>query len=468
MEIGADPDALDATAAALRDESRRLRSSGRAIDGGLRAAAWTGSDARDFAGLWAAHHEALRRAADALDGAARRLASQADQQRQASESGSPEGTGSSSSRDGGGIPAAAAAEVERVRELLGPLPSRLITTQFDIGLGVLLAQIEGSQGYTVADLPGPLSTVTSYASGGAGVGVGAGAAASIDGGGSLPGPAGGGGATASAAALLAGVQSMSWTVDDDDVDDLLPRVTASPISQLPLVDAEPSLRSLPLVGGIAARAFDHLHAITGRPAPDVVSAGVGRRISLDAGAAASPMAMTGSRVDAAAELEAVIGRRQRGDDAGWLLSANGSASASAALDVLGLDGYDEGLTGAASAEIEVLPAEGDLRSLVITTSTEADGDVRLDRTVVVLDERRAGESIEGVRDALMDGDPRRAAMEAAGIEDVVVARHRDSASGTVEVDDGPGIDLDGGSVGIKGSIDVGVRSSVTELRPRRR
>lgn len=84
-KLGLDPEAMAALQKQLQADAATITSLTKKLDGLLRAAWWEGSDATKFRAEWDGTHRAqLARVATALDAAANAVATNVNQQRQAS------------------------------------------------------------------------------------------------------------------------------------------------------------------------------------------------------------------------------------------------------------------------------------------------------------------------------------------------------------------------------------------------
>lgn len=86
-KLGLDPEAMAALQKQLQSDAGMITSLTKKLDGLLRAAWWEGSDATRFRAEWDGNHRAqLAKVAAALDAAAQSVATNVNQQRQASGS----------------------------------------------------------------------------------------------------------------------------------------------------------------------------------------------------------------------------------------------------------------------------------------------------------------------------------------------------------------------------------------------
>lgn len=84
-KLGLDPEAMTALQKQLQSDAAAITSLMKKLDGLLRAAWWEGSDATKFRAEWDGNHRAqLARVATALETAAQAVATNINQQRQAS------------------------------------------------------------------------------------------------------------------------------------------------------------------------------------------------------------------------------------------------------------------------------------------------------------------------------------------------------------------------------------------------
>ncbi|MBS1837381.1 MAG: hypothetical protein JST64_06755 [Actinobacteria bacterium] len=84
-KLGLDPEAMTTLQKQLQSDAATITSLTKKLDGLLRAAWWEGTDATKFRAEWDGNHRSqLARVATALDAAANAVATNVNQQRQAS------------------------------------------------------------------------------------------------------------------------------------------------------------------------------------------------------------------------------------------------------------------------------------------------------------------------------------------------------------------------------------------------
>jgi uncharacterized protein YukE len=342
--IGADPEQLESLAAELGRFADAFQSGGGRIDRSIQDASWWGPDARRFRSQWQAGRGALRSAADSLQAAARQLRSDAAQQRSASEGAL------------GGL-------IGKVH----PLNTDRWTLEAAAGVGIGAA-FEGE--LIIDDLPGPQSRVTITVDHSLGGGLGLGGGTEIHGEGSL-----GAEGHVDVDGAVVGTSSSTWLVPDEEALDFgRARAAEAAVDQVPVLSAiRPAVQSL-----------------TGHPTPPPAT--TTELVGVSWAVTAAGTLGTGSG-DAGETNTAQIGRRRRGETVTQVLHLQGSGAATIPGLLFGggaprSDGY------AIDSEIELFPAKGDKRTILITT-TSVDGDeaVRVVSRAVV-DQSTAGAALD--------------------------------------------------------------------------
>jgi hypothetical protein len=368
-EIGADPEQLDSLADELQRAAAALSASGGSLDRRLQGASWWGPDARRFRVGWQGQRGSLRAAADTLASTARRLRAEAGEQRAASEATSPGSVAPSM-----------------------PLSSERWQLDLGAGAGIDL----GAQGsLTVDDLPGPTSRVTLELDGAIGGGAGLGGGVELHGADAL-----GGEARADAGAAVVSSGSATWVVADDE---------AVGFGRARAVEA-----AIDLVPGMAT-ARSGLQSLLGHspPSPESRTAMVGVALTVTAAGAAGPLSGR-----ARGTTTAQIGVRRRGEDTSLVLHLEGAGAATLPGLLFGEPAARRD-AAAVESDVEVFPARGGTRTVVITsTSLHGDEAVRL-LTTIQLDDAAAGSALEAAWDDLARGDVDDAADRLRHLDDAV-------------------------------------------------
>ena len=380
--IGADPEALDGVAGALRGAGDELADLARRLDATLGAAGWEGPDADRFRRSWRSTHRSdVHGAAEDCRDLARRMARHADEQRRAAA-----GTGAPT----------------RATELPPPAPSGR----------VLRGTVEGSFGPWSAALTGTLRIddlgerrrVTYEEDLGAGVGVTGGSGVR----GALGGHQVAAGTSGAVGVGVASTVRRSWTVDRDDVVGLLAALAlqeSSAGASGPLARAGWQLTRV--VGALTGTGLGPPQLVRPERTEDLVAIELGA-----AGWAALGSADGGSgtaRGDVAGRV--AVGVAHEGEDSWLVLEADGTAAV--AIGRL----FPDGAGADGSLRIDVPLHGADDRPMVITTTGEGpDGDREVTRLAV--DPEFAGAAVDGGRralEALSRGDADGAAAALASV-----------------------------------------------------
>lgn len=373
-EIGADPEQLDELAHQIRRTASELGSCTRRLDGSVRSADWKGRDADRFRSGWSAHRGALGAACDSLNGLAATLSSNAQQQRSTSQA----------------EPTAAAPGVTPAA-----LPERTEVWGIELGGGAgLIAGLGGS--LRIDDMPGPTSRVTVQQHGSVGAAAGMGGSIETKGG-SSSGPGAALGADVSGVATM----SSTWIVPDDDAVGFgQDRATEAAMDLIPGMQTTRSVVQGLLGNGPPAPAEQTFVA-------GVVFSGV---LKASAGPFKGKGEMGGS---------AQIGIRQRGDETS-LVAITAGAGAGQLSGILFGSSAPAAIDLTTRTDIEVFPAHDGVRKIVITTTTISGDDAMATSTTILVDDDKAGDSLDEAWDHLSRGDLVGAADSLSDLPDAVI------------------------------------------------
>ncbi len=448
-ELGADPIQLRELASTMRSEGRRIDSSLRRVTGLLRGASWRGRDADRFTSHWSGHLGVIHQMTAALDGAARELERNADEQLRASQGGAvppsvtsvpPNGTATG----GGDHPEAsmsATAGDPGPPPVGDPLPLR--TETWELG-GAIAAGLgmKGAARLTVMELPGGRSMVRLEDVDGFTASVGASAEFGFDGG---PGVELGG----DAGGELSVHNSDAWYVDSDEVPGLLARLGLRELLNAGTLSPGLPFASRSPVGVLWEKGADLIGL--GAPEPAVSD----KIISLG-GSAGLTAAIGVPVLGASGAVAQSVGVRQRADGPSLVVGARAEYSATAPGGAP---------SGGSDIELEIpLKGTDEQRMIITRTTASSDGEVT-ERIVARYGRDEIGRHAKEAAVAVRDGDPSAAAeaLDAMWRNLDPRAEWSDAAGGVVD-DDVHSFDI-GAALGLDLSASVdGGRRVVTYQR----